>query len=88
MRKAKLKLSTMEIYDLPIYIEEAGLDITCRRAAIVSQDFDDYRFFENVSRNRGHFVEIFSNSEKFGLFRDIEKAKEWLGIDKAKVESS
>jgi hypothetical protein len=78
----------MEIYEMPIYLEELGYERLCRRAIVVSQDFEDYRFFENVSRNHGHLLEVFSNSEKFGLFRDIEKAKEWLGIDKAKVESS
>jgi len=81
MRKASLRLSTMELYELPIFIEEIGFDRLCRRAAVVSQDFEDYRFFETVSRNHGHLVEIFSDSNKFSFFRDVEKAKEWLRIE-------
>ncbi|MHC4842359.1 MAG: hypothetical protein ACYTFM_13140 [Planctomycetota bacterium] len=81
MRKAKVKLSTMEIYDLPIYLENLEYDRLVKRAIVVSQDFEDYRFYETVSHNYGHLVEIFSDSDKFNLFRDMEKAKEWLGIE-------
>ena len=81
LRKAQVKLSTLELYELPHFIEGAGLDRLCKRAVVVSQDFDDYRFFENISRRRGHLVEIFADSDKFSIFRDMEKAKEWLGLD-------
>jgi hypothetical protein len=81
LRKANVKLSTMEIYELPTYLSNAGLDPLCKRALIVSQDFDDYLFFENVSRNQGHLVEAFTDSEKFSIFRNLETAKEWLGLD-------
>jgi hypothetical protein len=81
MRNAKVKLSTMEIYEYPIYLEQLGYERLVKRALVVSQDFEDYRFYETVSRNYGHLVEIFSESEKFHLFRDMEKAKKWLEIE-------
>lgn len=81
LRKAKVKLSTLELYDLPHFIENAGLDRLCKRALIVSRDFDDYRFFENISLRRGHLVEVFADSDKFSVFGDVEQAKEWLGLE-------
>ncbi|MHC4532978.1 MAG: hypothetical protein ACYS6K_03410 [Planctomycetota bacterium] len=81
LRKANVKLSTIEIYDLPAYISDAGLDRLCKRALIVSQDFDDYKFFENVSSNQGHLVEVFADSDEFSIFRNVDEAQDWLGLD-------
>jgi hypothetical protein len=81
LRKANLKLSTIEIYDLPTYLLEAGLDRLCKRALIVSKDFDDYKFFENVSSNQGHLVEVFADSNESSGSQIVEKAQEWLGLD-------
>lgn len=80
-----MKLSTIEIYDLPTYISEAGLDRLCKRALIVSQDFEDYKFFENVSSNHGHLVKVFSDSDEFSIFRNTEEAEEWPGLDSPKA---
>jgi len=84
MRKASIKLSTADIYDLPAWIEEAckeaGVNRFCKRALLVSRDFNDYEFFETVSRNHGHLLEVFADSEKTGIFRDIATAREWLGL--------
>jgi len=86
MRKASLKLSTMDLYDLPAWIEErleeAGVSRSCKRALLVSTDFRDYEFYETVSRNHGHLLEIFADSKITGIFRDIAKADEWLGLTK------
>ncbi|MHC4266649.1 MAG: hypothetical protein ACYSUK_12085 [Planctomycetota bacterium] len=38
MRKAKVKLSTMEIYEYPIYLEQLGYERLVKRALVVSQD--------------------------------------------------
>jgi hypothetical protein len=73
LRKAQVKLSTFDIYHLPSSIEKAGLDHLCKRALLVSRDFDDYRFFENISRSHGHLVEIFTDSDTFSLFRNIRR---------------
>ncbi|MHC4728406.1 MAG: hypothetical protein ACYS17_14390 [Planctomycetota bacterium] len=80
LRRANLKFSTIEIYELPTYLLNAGLDQLCKRALIVSKDFDDFRFFENVSFNNGHLVKVFVDSDESSNFESAEKAKEWLGL--------
>ncbi len=91
MRQASIKLSTMDIYDLPAWIEErieeAGVSRSCKRALLVSRDFREYEFYETVSRNHGHLLEVFADSKVTGVFRDVTKADEWLGITKARPAS-
>jgi hypothetical protein len=69
LSKAVMKLSTLNIYDIPKLLKDAGLRQDCLRAIVVAKDFDDYAFFMTVSKNRGQLVE---------LFRDIDEAKRWL----------
>ncbi len=45
-----------------------------------ARDFNDYQFFETVSRNHGHLLEVFADSDRTGIFRDMAKAREWLGL--------
>jgi hypothetical protein len=84
MRQASIQLSTMDLYDLPAWIEEAmeeaGVNRAVRRALIVAKDFSEYKFFETVSRNHGHLLEVFADSNTTGIFRDKTKAREWLGL--------
>ena len=84
---ASIKLSTVDLYDLPAWIEEAceeaGVNRFCKRALLVSRDFNDYEFYETVSRNHGHLLKVFADSEKTGIFHDIAKAHEWLGLTTA-----
>ncbi len=91
MRQASLKLSTMDLYDLPAWIEErleeAGVSRSCKRALLVARDFRDYEFYETVSRNHGHLLEVFADAEITGIFRDTTKADEWLGIAKGRPAS-
>jgi hypothetical protein len=91
MRRASIKLSTMDLYDLPAWIEErleeAGVSRACKRALLVSRDFRDYEFYETVSRNHGHLLEVFVDSTTTGIFRHVTKAEEWLGITKAQPAS-
>jgi hypothetical protein len=87
LRKAKVKLSTLEIYDLPALIEKVGLDRRCKRALVVSRDFEDYIFFRNVSSHSGHIVEIFGDSDKFSIFRTPDRAKKWLGLQPETLDS-
>lgn len=88
MRQASIQLSTMDIYDLPAWIEEAceeaGVNRFCKRALLVSRDFNDYEFFETVSRNHGHLLEVFADSEQTGIFHEIAMARAWLGLTTAK----
>ncbi len=72
--EAKLKLSTLEIYDLPNILLEtlAPSEIsasTLKRALVVAKDLDDYHFFETITINRGQSTRI---------FQDVAEAKKWL----------
>lgn len=73
-REATSALSTLDIYDLPRIIvqilTETGLEVhKFKRVLVVSNDVDDFTFFETVSRNRGQNVT---------LFRNIDEARSWL----------
>lgn len=73
-REATMKLSTLEIFDLPKILSEifATSEIPSyklKRALVVEKDLEDYRFFEVVTSNRGQNTKI---------FQDIAEAEEWL----------
>ena len=91
MRQASIRLSTGDLYDLPAWIEEAleeaSVDRAVKRALVVARDFSEYKFFETVSRNHGHLLEVFADSKTTGIFRDITKAQEWLGLPKVELAS-
>jgi hypothetical protein len=84
MRKASIRLSTIDLYDLPAWIEEAleeaGVSRACKRALVVSRDFDQYKFYETVSRNHGHVLEVFADTNATHIFRNRTQAREWLGL--------
>ncbi len=84
VRKASIRLSTADIYDLPAWIEEAleeaGMNRGFKRALVVARDFNDYKFYETVSRNHGHLLEVFADANATHIFRDLTKAHEWLGL--------
>ena len=73
-RSAKIKLSTVDIYELPQIISNIaavyGKDARqTKRALVITQDAEDYYFYETVVDNR-------SQVEK--VFFDMEQAKAWL----------
>ena len=73
-RKATLKLSTLEIYEVPKLMQETfastGLNIRrIRRAVVAAKDLKDYLFYETVTINRGQNAKV---------FYDIDEAKKWL----------
>jgi hypothetical protein len=86
MRKASVRVSTVDIYDLPARIEEAiedaGVSRTRRRALIVARDFQDYQFFETVCRNHGHLLDVFADAQTTSIFRNQSEARAWLGLTK------
>ena len=92
MCKTSLELSTVDIYELPAWIEEeaekAGIHRSCKRALLVARDFDDYKFFETVSRNHGHLLEVFTDSNTTGIFRDVAKARQWLNLTPPKPQDT
>jgi hypothetical protein len=72
--QATMKLSTLEIYELPKILAEifAGSDIPAyklKRALVVARDQKDYSFFEVVTSNRGQNTKI---------FQDTAEARKWL----------
>ena len=76
--KARYKLSTLEIHDLPkasseiISVLEERKTLV-RRAIIRVMDKEDFSFLENTAVNRGENLRVFSNRKE---------AQEWLGKDR------
>lgn len=73
-RNATMKLSTLELYELPDLLTSifspAGIPAyKLKRALVVAKDLEDYHFFEVVTANRGQHTQI---------FQDMDKAREWL----------
>jgi hypothetical protein len=73
-REATVKLSMLEIYYMPKTILDTsttfGLDPRrFKRALVISKDFKDFLFFENVMVNK---------SQNAKVFYDIDEAKQWL----------
>jgi hypothetical protein len=72
--EASIKLSTTEIYRLPSIIAEifvsSGVNVhRLKRAFVVKNDLEDFKFFEVVALNRGQNIRIFHN---------IDEARNWL----------
>jgi hypothetical protein len=73
-REVRLKLSTMEIFELPQLLQDIfasfGLNILrIKRAVVAARDLDDYLFYETVAFNRGQYAKVFT---------DIDDAKNWM----------
>ncbi|KAB2888787.1 MAG: hypothetical protein F9K32_15225 [Desulfobulbaceae bacterium] len=74
LRGARITPSTFDIYSMPRIVDERELPLTCRRALVISEEAEDFRFLETVSVNYGQQVRIFT---------DPAAAVEWLTVDKA-----
>ena len=73
-REVRLKLSSLEIYEVPKLMENrfASLGLNARRlrrAIVVAKDLKDYLFYETVAINSGQCAQV---------FYDIDQAKKWL----------
>ena len=73
-REAEIRLTTLEIYDVPKIISDISASQGLRaqdfkRAIIVKRDLKDFHFFETVTLNSGQNAK---------LFQDIDEAKKWL----------
>jgi hypothetical protein len=73
-RKSKISMSTMKIYDIPTRLSkifnEQGVDIKqIKRAILITQQDDDFKFLDDVSFNSRHL---------FKLFYDEDSAINWL----------
>ena len=76
-REATVKLSTLEIHNLPKILSDIfapyGIPATkLKRALVVAKDLKDYHFFETVTLNSGQNTKI---------FQDVAEAKEWLSTN-------
>ncbi|MBN1913856.1 MAG: hypothetical protein JW788_05580 [Candidatus Omnitrophica bacterium] len=61
--KVELDLSVIEIYELPGFLDTAGMDRSWKRALIVPGLSKDYIFFETVANNYGYTVKLFTDKE-------------------------
>ena len=73
-REAVLKLSTINLYELPGLLANGFASSEhkasqLKRALVVARDLEDYQFFENVTVNAGQNTKT---------FYDIDEAKKWL----------
>lgn len=72
-REAILKLSTMQIYEVPRIISDVsnslGVGAHQFKRALVVKNLEDFRFFETVTWNQGQTLK---------LFLDIDEARRWL----------
>ena len=74
LREATLKLSTLELYELPQILSDifgsVGISaFDLRRALVVVTNVEDFSFLETVAHNRSHRLKCFT---------DIDLAKKWL----------
>jgi len=69
MSAATIKLSLMELFESPQIMNESEVSQGIKRALVFPPNFEEPKFLENVTRNRGH---------EFRAFEDIEEAKKWL----------
>ncbi len=71
-REANTILSTINIYEIPKKISEAGFSPLTRRAMVVSEPVHDIIFYETVSKNQAQLVRIFT---------DYDDALKWVTAD-------
>jgi len=69
MRAAVIDVSVVNLYSSPQIMDESGIMRDTRRALLLPAHFKDARFLEDVTRNRGHNLMVFT---------DADEAKEWL----------
>ena len=70
LRDAKVVASTADIYLLAKSLGSTQITNVFKRAVVVSQDEEDYAFWETVCFNQG-----FQNLK---IFRDYDEAKQWI----------
>lgn len=70
LREARIAADPAEIYFAVAELQTNKILRTFRRAIVISNDHDDYRFWETVCKNQGfYFVRIFD---------DVNKAEDWI----------
>jgi hypothetical protein len=74
MREADIVAGTMHTYETALEPEKHGFSKLYRIAAVYPEITKDHSFMENVGVNRGAVA--------FKVFAEIDKAREWIGLDK------
>jgi len=69
MSAATIDISVTDLFTSPKIMDDSGVGRNTRRALVVSREFEESGFLENVTRNRGH---------NFRAFVNIKEAKQWL----------
>lgn len=69
LREADVDFSSIEIRNIPGIFHAAGLDISCKRAILMSTKLNHYRFFLTAANTRGFNVKVFT---------DLDEAMDWL----------
>ena len=63
----------MDAYNTALDPEKHGLSRLCRIASVYPEITEDHKLMEDVAANRG--------AAAFGVFDDIEAAREWIASE-------
>lgn len=72
LRDAQPTPKTIDVYNMPQTAQKAGVSQYTKRAIVVGDKSEDFRFLETVFINQGHQVRMFAK---------LEDAKQWLQIE-------
>lgn len=72
LRDADITPSAFDVYSMPRIVNKQGVPLVCKRALVVPEESEKFRFLKTVSVNVGQQVHIFT---------DPESAIEWLSGD-------
>lgn len=70
LREAKIIAPVTEMYNMLKSLEAKKIKITFRRALVISQDKENYEFWETASVNHGF--------QSLKLFEDYDEALKWM----------
>jgi hypothetical protein len=70
LRAGKITAPTIDIYEMAGSLDEKKIKRSFRRAIVISEDHQDYDFWETVCYNQGQPV--------VKIFTDYEQAKNWV----------
>lgn len=72
LREVDLRLSMIDLYNIPKLVTEAGVKQNVKRAVVFGKAAEDYEFLETISVNRGQI---------FRVFTDFDEAQTWIKGD-------
>ena len=70
LRAGKITAPATDIYEMAGSLEKKKILKSFRRAIVISQDHEDFAFWETVCYNQGHQI--------VKIFEDYEQAKSWV----------